>query len=48
MGRDRGFGARSPMDNDDAMNVRLGTRNPGTISQGIVVVMALMGGPANA
>jgi hypothetical protein len=47
MGGDRGFGARSPMENDDA-DERLGTRNPGTISQGIVVVMALMGGPANA
>jgi hypothetical protein len=30
------------------MNIRLGARNPGTISQGIVVMMALAGGPANA
>jgi hypothetical protein len=30
------------------MNIRLGTRNPGTISHGIMVMMALMGGPTNA
>ncbi len=45
---DRGFGARWPMEMTTRMNIRLGTRNPGTISPGILVMMALMGGPATA
>jgi hypothetical protein len=38
---------QQPVENDDVNEIRLGTRKPGTMSQGRVVMTALVGGLTN-